>query len=37
MSGAGAYLLELLTKLSLPRDEYIIVQQIYRGWHGSGS
>jgi len=24
--------LELLTKLSLPRDDYIIMQQIYRGW-----
>jgi len=32
MSAAGAHLLELPTKLSLPRDDYIIVQQIYRGW-----
>jgi len=32
MSAAGAHLLELLSKLSWPRDEYMIVQQIYRGW-----
>src|SRR5262249_2582538 len=32
MFAAGAHLLELLTKLSLPRDDYIVVQQIYRGW-----
>ena len=32
MFAAGAHLLELLTKLSLPRADYIIVQQIYRGW-----
>ena len=32
MSAAGAHVLELVNKLSLPRDEYIVVQQIYRGW-----
>jgi hypothetical protein len=32
MSAAGAHLLELLSKLALSRDDYIIVQQIYRGW-----
>jgi len=37
MVAAGAHLLELLTKLSLPRDDYIIVQQIYRGWALLGS
>lgn len=29
---AAAHLLELLNKIGLPRDEYLIVQQIYRGW-----
>src|SRR5262245_38807664 len=37
MSAAGAHLLELLAKLSLPRDEYIVVQQIYRGWAWLGT
>jgi hypothetical protein len=32
MVAAGAHLLELLNKLSLPRNDYIIVQQMYRGW-----
>jgi hypothetical protein len=27
-----AHLLELPNKMQLPRDEYLIVQQIYRGW-----
>lgn len=27
-----AHLLELPNKMGLPRDEYLIVQQIYRGW-----
>jgi hypothetical protein len=25
-------LLELLNKIDLPREEYLTVQQIYRGW-----
>lgn len=32
MAPAFAHLLELLNKIDLPRDEYFIVQQIYRGW-----
>jgi hypothetical protein len=27
-----AHLLELPNKIGLPRDEYLVVQQIYRGW-----
>jgi hypothetical protein len=27
-----AHLLELPNKIGLPRDEYFVVQQIYRGW-----
>lgn len=27
-----AHLLELLNKIGLPREEYFVVQQIYRGW-----
>lgn len=29
---AGAHLLELRNKLGLAADEYLIVQQLYRGW-----
>ena len=29
---ALAHLLELPNKIGLPRDEYLVVQQIYRGW-----
>jgi hypothetical protein len=29
---ALAHLLELPNKIALPRDDYLIVQQIYRGW-----
>lgn len=29
---AMAHLLELPNKIQLPRDEYLVVQQIYRGW-----
>ena len=29
---ALAHLLELPNKIGLPRDEYFVVQQIYRGW-----
>jgi hypothetical protein len=29
---AMAHLLELPNKIDLPRDEYLTVQQIYRGW-----
>jgi hypothetical protein len=29
---ALAHAFELHTKMSLPRDEYFIIQQIYRGW-----
>jgi hypothetical protein len=32
MTAAFAHLLELPNKLPLSRDEYLIVQQIYRGW-----
>jgi hypothetical protein len=32
MAPAFAHLLELLNKIGLPRDEYFVVQQIYRGW-----
>jgi formate hydrogenlyase subunit 3/multisubunit Na+/H+ antiporter MnhD subunit len=28
----GAHVLELANKIDLPREEYLIVQQIYRGW-----
>lgn len=33
---AGAHLLELPNKLGLPADEYLIVQQLYRGWALAG-
>ena len=29
---AAAHLLELASKIGLPRAEYLVVQQIYRGW-----
>jgi hypothetical protein len=29
---AGAHLLEMTNKLSLDQDQYMMVQQIYRGW-----
>jgi hypothetical protein len=29
---AGAHLLELLHKIHMPADRYLIVQSIYRGW-----
>ena len=32
MVPAFAHLLELPNKIGLPRDEYLVVQQIYRGW-----
>jgi hypothetical protein len=32
MSAGFAHLFELPHKIDLPRDEYLIVQQIYRGW-----
>src|SRR5688572_23237429 len=32
LAPALAHLLELPGKISLPRDEYFVVQQIYRGW-----
>jgi hypothetical protein len=33
LAPAMAHLLELLNKMNLSRDEYLIVQQIYRGWN----
>lgn len=32
MAPAFAHLLELANKIDLPRDQYFLVQQIYRGW-----
>ena len=32
LAPAAAHLLELPNKINLPRGEYLIVQQIYRGW-----
>lgn len=32
MASAWAHLLELPAKMRLPRDDYLTVQQIYRGW-----
>jgi hypothetical protein len=29
---AGAHLFELPNKIGLPREQYFVVQQIYRGW-----
>jgi hypothetical protein len=31
---ALAHTFELPTKITLPREEYFVVQQIYRGWAG---
>jgi len=33
LGGAMAHLLELPNKIALPRDDYFIVQQAYRGWN----
>jgi hypothetical protein len=33
---AGAHLMELVHKIHLPAQEYLVVQQIYRGWSLSG-
>lgn len=32
LGAAMAHLLELPNKIGLPRDQYFIVQQVYRGW-----
>lgn len=32
MAGGWAHLLELPRKMRLPREDYLTVQQIYRGW-----
>lgn len=32
MAAGWAHLLELPNKIDLPRDEYLVVQQVYRGW-----
>jgi hypothetical protein len=32
LAPAAAHLLELPNKIGLSRDEYLVVQQIYRGW-----
>ncbi len=32
MSAGWAHLLELPNKMTLSRDDYLVVQQIYRGW-----
>lgn len=32
LAGASAHAFELPNKIDLPRDEYFIVQNIYRGW-----
>jgi hypothetical protein len=33
---AGAHLIELLNKIDLPAESYLVVQQIYRGWALAG-
>ena len=33
---AAAHVLELPNKLPLPRDEYLTVQRVYRGWNRLG-
>ena len=33
---AAAHVLELPNKLPLPRDQYLTVQQVYRGWNRAG-
>jgi hypothetical protein len=37
LAPALAHLLELPNKIGLSRDNYLVVQQIYRGWALSGS
>ena len=37
LAPSAAHLLELPTKLTLSRDDYLTVQQIYRGWELLGS
>ena len=32
LAPTGAHLAELLNKIHLPREQYLIVQQIYQGW-----
>jgi hypothetical protein len=32
LAPAAAHLLELPNKIGLPRDEYFVAQQLYRGW-----
>lgn len=32
MASGFAHLLELPNKIGLPREDYLTVQQIYRGW-----
>lgn len=32
LSASVAHVLELLNKINLPAEEYLVVQQIYRGW-----
>jgi hypothetical protein len=34
---AGAHLLELKHKIALPGNEYLVVQQLYRGWNLAGT
>jgi hypothetical protein len=34
---SAAHVFELANKLALPRDQYLVVQQIYRGWAWFGS
>ena len=36
MAGGWAHLLELPNKMALSRDDYLTVQQIYRGWERLG-
>lgn len=33
LGGALAHLLELPNKIDMPRDQYFVVQSIYRGWN----
>jgi hypothetical protein len=37
LAPAMAHLLELLNKINLSREHYLIVQQTYRGWLSSSS
>jgi hypothetical protein len=36
LGGALAHLFELPNKIGLPQEEYLIVQQVYRGWDRLG-